>query len=82
MGGTGREKRRDMWYSHPTHLGPRQNYLWSRPSSPAPTAALLARFPWTRDAGDLSSIPGLGRFPGEGKGYHSSILAWRIPWAV
>ena len=33
------------------------------------------------NAGDLSSIPGLGRSPGEGKGYptHSSILAWRIP---
>ena len=25
-------------------------------------------------------IPGLGRSPGEGKSYHSSILAWRIPW--
>ena len=24
--------------------------------------------------------PGLGRIPGEGNGYHSSILAWRIPW--
>ena len=30
--------------------------------------------------GDLGSVPGLGRSPGEGKGYHSSILAWRIPW--
>ena len=30
------------------------------------------------NAGDLGSIPGLGRCPGEGKG--SSILAWRIPW--
>ena len=26
-----------------------------------------------------TSIPGLGRSPGEGKGSHSSILAWRIP---
>ena len=25
-------------------------------------------------------IPGLGRFPGEGNGNHSSILAWKIPW--
>ena len=37
------------------------------------------------NAGDLYSIPGLGRSPGEGNGYplqytHSSILAWRIPW--
>ena len=34
------------------------------------------------NAGDLGSIPGLGRSPGEGKGYYSSILAWRIPWTV
>ena len=33
------------------------------------------------DAGDLGSIPGSGRSPGEGNGIsHSSILAWRIPW--
>jgi len=31
--------------------------------------------------GYLGSIPQLGRSPGEGKGYHSSILAWRIPWS-
>ena len=30
--------------------------------------------------GDLGSIPGLGRSPGEGNSYHSSILTWRIPW--
>ena len=46
------------------------------------------------NVGDLGSIPGLGRSPGEGNGNplqysclenpmdetHSSILAWRIPW--
>ena len=32
------------------------------------------------NVGDLDSIPGLGRSPGEGKGTFSSILAWRIPW--
>ena len=32
-------------------------------------------------AGDPGSIPGLGRSPGEGNGYLSSFLAWRIPWA-
>ena len=33
------------------------------------------------NAGDLGSIPGLGRSPGEGNGAtHSSILAWKIPW--
>ena len=30
--------------------------------------------------GDPSSIPGLGRSPGEANGTHSSILAGRIPW--
>ena len=35
-------------------------------------------FPCT--VGDLGSIPGLGRSPGEGNGNYSSILAWRIPW--
>ena len=28
--------------------------------------------------GDLGSIPGLGRLPGEGHGNPLSILAWRI----
>ena len=30
-------------------------------------------------AGDLGSIPGSERSPGEGNGNPSSILAWRIP---
>ena len=37
----------------------------------------------TCSAGDLSSVPGLARSPGEGNGNpvkHSSILAWEIPW--
>ena len=33
------------------------------------------------NAGDVGLIPGLGKSPGEGNGTHSSILAWRIPWA-
>ena len=32
------------------------------------------------DIRDSGLIPGLGRSPGEGDGYHSSILAWQIPW--
>ena len=32
------------------------------------------------NAGDLASIPGSERSPGEGNATHSSILAWRIPW--
>ena len=31
------------------------------------------------NAGDGGSIPGLWRSPGEGNGYSSSILSWRIP---
>ena len=34
------------------------------------------------DAGDLGLIPGLGRSPGEGKGYPLQYLAWKIPWIV
>ena len=34
------------------------------------------------DIGDVGSIPGLGKSPGEGNGTHSSILAWRIPWTA
>ena len=32
------------------------------------------------NAGDLGSIPGLGRSPGEGNGNPLLILAWKIPW--
>ena len=31
------------------------------------------------NAGDLGSIPGLGRSPGEEIETHPNILAWRIP---
>ena len=34
----------------------------------------------TCDAGDLGSIPGLGRSTRGGMTTHSSILAWRITW--
>ena len=33
-------------------------------------------------ARDLGSIPGLGRSPGEGKGYPLYYSGWRIPWTV
>ena len=32
------------------------------------------------NAGDLGSIPGLGRSPGEGNGNHTNILAGETPW--
>ena len=31
------------------------------------------------NVGDLGSITGLRRSPGEGNDTHSSVLAWRIP---
>ena len=31
-------------------------------------------------AGNVGSIPGSGRSPGEGTATHSSILAWELPW--
>ena len=31
------------------------------------------------NVGDMGSIPGSGRSPGEGNG-NSSTLAWKIPW--
>ena len=33
----------------------------------------------THNAGDMDSIPGLGRSLKKGKATHSSILTWRIP---
>ena len=33
------------------------------------------------NAGDLGSIPGSGRCPGEGNGYPLQYLAWKIPWS-
>ena len=48
---------------------------------------LLKDFPGGSDgkepacnAGDQGSIPGSGRYSGEGDVNHSSTLAWRIPW--
>ena len=32
------------------------------------------------DKGDLGSIPGSGRSPGEGMATHSSILVSKLPW--
>ena len=47
----------------------------------------LNRLPWwlrqwrsACNAGNLGSIPGLGRSPEKGMATHSSILAWRFQW--
>ena len=51
------------------------------------TITLIQGFPGSSEdeisacnVGDLGSIPGLGRSPGEDMATHSSILAWKIPW--
>ena len=60
---------------------------YRRKPTECPKIIQLMGFPGSSDgiesacnAGDLGSIPGLGRFPGEGMAIQSSILAWRIPW--
>ena len=32
------------------------------------------------NTGEVGSVPGSGRSPGEDIASHSSILAWEIPW--
>ena len=61
-----------------------QKVCWRRDRLPT---LVFLNFPGVSDSkesslnvGDLSSIPELGRPPGEGTATHSSILAWRIPW--
>ena len=63
-----------------------QKILWRRERLPTP---VFLGFPGdsagkesTCNAGDLGSIPGLGRTQEKGKAIHSSILAWRIPRTV
>ena len=34
------------------------------------------------NVGDLGSISGLGKSPGEGTATHSSVLAWKTPWTI
>ena len=41
-------------------------------------AALVVKNP-PANAGDMGSIPGLGRYPGGGMAILSCILAWEIP---
>ena len=43
-----------------------------------PSGSVVKNLP--ASAGDVGSIPGSGRSPGEGNGNPSSILAWRILW--
>jgi len=62
--------------------------LATKPPAPLSTP-VFSGFPcgsagkkFTYNAGDLGSICGLGRSPGEGNGYPLQYLAWRIPWTV
>ena len=57
---------------------------WNIESHPDLQASLVTQLVKNPPAnvGDLDSIPGLERPPGEETATHSSILAWRIPWTV
>ena len=59
--------------------------LSTHPSPPLFPYYFLLGFPDAEyacnDTGDTGLIPGSGRSPEEGMATHSSILAWRIPWA-
>ena len=54
--------------------------LWSKISAlnSFPGGSVVKNPP--ASAGDMGSLPGSGRSPGEGNGTHSSILAWEILW--
>ena len=62
-------------YVNPSDLG-------SGKQASFPEAASSVGKESTCRAGDLGSIPGLGRLLEKGKVTHSSILAWRISWIV
>ena len=47
--------------------------LWGFPSNSVGKSPLV-------NVGDVCSVPGLGRSPGESNGNPSSILVWEIPW--
>ena len=43
-------------------------------------ASLVVKKKSTCNAGDLDSVPRLGRSLVKGMATHCSVLAWRIPW--
>ena len=63
-----------------------KNLLYSKGNSTQYSLKSYMGFPGgtsgkVEDVRDMSSIPGLGRSPRGGMATHSSILAYRIPWA-
>ena len=63
-----------------------RNICWGRDRLPTPVFLGSPGGSAAKDSacnvGDLGLIPGLGRSPGEGKGYPLQCLAWRIPWTL
>ena len=55
----------EFWTEAKLLLDQNSGYLWRAVDSPCGSAGQESAC----NAGDLGSIPGLGRFPGEGKGY-------------
>ena len=71
-------------YTHTHTHTHTHTYTHIHPSGPkrASQVVLVVKNP-PANAGDIRDsglIPRLGRSHGEGDGYHSSILAWQIPW--
>ena len=55
--------------------------IWGQRTFGLPRCLSTKDLPITAgDAGDVGSIPGLGRAPGGGNGNPLSMFAWRIPW--
>ena len=67
-----------------TWVRPLGKIPWKRKWQPTPVSlgfpVGLAGKASACNAGDLGSIPGLGRSPEKGRATHPSILAWEIPW--
>ena len=59
-------------------LKPHQSFLFNNKGG-SHSRTLGGSMVQNSSAGDVGSIPGSGRFPGEGMATHSSILTWEIP---
>ena len=70
---SGKEYVKTVYY-HPAYL----TYVWNTSCEGFPHSSVHKES--ACNAGELGSIPRLGRSPEEEMAIHSSILAWKIPW--
>ena len=73
---------RRPWFASWSGRSPREGIGCPLQYSWASLVAQLVKNLPAMNAGDLGLIRGLGRSPGEGKGYPLPVLIWRIPWTV